>query len=170
MKLQAASRKEVSRIALGVLICDGLMVAALFLLSQFGIGTFDLIKILLGALIGSVVAIVNFAILCLTVQSALNIENKRKMKARFQMSYNVRLLIQAGWVVGAFFLREKIHFVAAAAPVLFPHVVIFYLQFKGKLMPADPPKESSADTDTSGEEETAEVPVEDEDEEDDNQE
>ena len=68
MKLQAASKKEISRIAVGTLVCDVIMVAGLFLLSQFGIGKFALPRILLGAACGSVVAILNFTILCLTVQ------------------------------------------------------------------------------------------------------
>ena len=50
MRLQAASRKEVSRISVGVLIGDVLMVAGLFLLSQLGIGKFELGKILLNML------------------------------------------------------------------------------------------------------------------------
>ena len=94
MKLQPASRKELSRIALGTLACDAVMIAALFVLSLVGVGSFDLLRILLGAVCGSVVAVVNFAILCLTVQSAVEIENKKKMKARFQLSYNIRLLLQ----------------------------------------------------------------------------
>ena len=126
MKVQAASRKEIARISLGTLVCDGILVAGLFLLSQFGIGKFELSRILLGAVCGSVVAIVNFTILCLTVQSAAEIENKRKMKARFQLSYNIRLLMQAVWVV-ACYLIPQIHFAAGAAPILFPNVVIFYL-------------------------------------------
>lgn len=139
MKLQSASRKEISRITLGVLVCDGILVAVLFLLSQFGIGTFSLSRILLGALCGSVVAILNFAILCLTVQSAVEIENKRKQKQRFQMSYNLRLLVQAVWVV-ACFLIPQIHFVAGAAPILFPNVVILFLQTRGKLVaPSEKP-------------------------------
>ena len=139
MKLQSASRKEISRIALGVLVCDGILVAVLFLLSQFGIGTFSLSRILLGALCGSVVAILNFAILCLTVQSAVEIENKRKQKQRFQLSYNLRLLLQAVWVV-ACFLIPQIHFVAGAAPILFPNVVILFLQTRGKLVaPSEKP-------------------------------
>lgn len=139
MKLQSASRKEISRIALGVLVCDGILVAVLFLLSQFGIGTFSLSRILLGALCGSVVAILNFAILCLTVQSAVEIENKRKQKQRFQLSYNLRLLLQAVWVV-ACFLIPQIHFVAGAAPILFPNMVILFLQTRGKLVaPSEKP-------------------------------
>lgn len=138
MKLQAASRREVTRIAIGVLVCDVLMIAALFLLSLVGVGTFQPVKIILGALAGSVIAVANFIILCLTIQSSLEIENKKKMKARFQTSYNIRTAIQAVWVVAAFLLRQHFHFVAAAAPVLFPHVVILFLQFTGRLMPKDP--------------------------------
>lgn len=133
MKLQSASRKEIKRIAAGTLVCDGIMIAGLFLLSQFGMGTFNLPRILLGAACGSVIAIINFTILCLTVQSAVEIENKRKMKARFQLSYNIRMVLQALWVVAAF-LIPQIHFVAGAAPVLFPNVVLIYLQSKNKLI------------------------------------
>ena len=135
MRLQAASRKEVSRISVGVLIGDVLMVAGLFLLSQLGVGKFELGKILLGAFLGSLIAIVNFIILCLTVQSALEIESKRKMQARFQFSYNARLAIQAVWIVAAFLLRDKmpIHPVAAALPVFFPQLWLIYLQLSGKL-------------------------------------
>ena len=136
MKLQAASKKEISRIAMGTLVCDVIMIAGLFLLSQFGIGTFDLLRILLGAVCGSVVAIANFTILCLTVQSAVEIDNKKQMKKKFQMSYNLRLILQAVWVVAAYLLPQ-VHFVAGAAPVLFPNVVIFFLQSRGKLVPAD---------------------------------
>ncbi len=134
MKLQPASRKELSRIAIGTLVCDAVMIAALFVLSLVGVGSFDVFRILLGAACGSVVAILNFAILCLTVQSAVEIENKKKMKARFQLSYNIRLVLQAGWVVLCFVLKP-IHFVAGAAPILFPNVVIFFLQSRNKLFP-----------------------------------
>lgn len=140
MKLQSASKKEIKRIAAGTLVCDGIMIAGLFLLSQFGIGTFELSRILLGAACGSVIAIVNFTILCLTVQSAVEIENKRKMKARFQLSYNIRMVVQAGWVVAAL-LIPQVHFVAGAAPVLFPNATIIYLQTKGKLLPSESPKQ-----------------------------
>ena len=136
MKLQAASKKEISRIAVGTLVCDVIMIAGLFLLSQFGIGKFELLRILLGALGGSVVAILNFTILCLTVQSAVEIDSKKKMRRKFQTSYNIRLLLQALWVVAAF-LIPQVHFVAGAAPILFPNVVIFFLQSQGKLVPKD---------------------------------
>lgn len=148
MKLQPASRKEVKRITVGTLICDVIMIAVLFLLSQFEIGTFDLIKIVLGAACGSAIAVLNFIILCLTIQNAVNIDSQKKMKAKFQLSYNVRILIQAVWIVAAFFLRHKIHFVAAAAPVFFPKVTILYLQYKGKLVSEASPAASQPAEDT----------------------
>ena len=134
MKLQPASRKEISRIAVGTLACDAIMIATLFVLSLVGVGSFDAGRILLGAACGSTVTIVNFAILCLTVQSAVEIENKKNMKARFQLSYNIRLFLQAGWVVLCFVLKP-VHFVAGAAPILFPNVVIFFLQSRNRLFP-----------------------------------
>ena len=153
MKLQDASKKEVKRIVTGVIVCNIAMIAGLFLLSQFGIGTFTLLKIRIGARCGSVIAIVNFIILCLTIQSAIEIENKRKMKARFQTSYNIRLLIQAVWIVACFFLRDKIHFIAAAAPVFYPNVWLVFLQVTGRLntgSAASPAEETTAE-DTSQE-------------------
>ena len=139
MKLQSASKKEIKRIALGTGALDLLLVAGLFLLSQFDIGTFPLGKILLSALIGSGIAIFNFTIMCLTIQSAVGMQDMKKMKAKFQLSYNARMVLQAGWVVTAFLLPQ-FHFVAAAAPVFFPKITILYLQAKGKLLPPDPPR------------------------------
>ena len=143
MKLQSAYRKELTRIALGTLVCDGIMIAGLFLMSQFDMGKFELSRILLGVFCGSIIAILNFAILCITVQSAVGMENKRKMKAKFQLSYNIRLGLQAAWIV-ACFLIKPIHFIAGAAPILFPNVVIYYLQFTGKLLPKEEAKDKES--------------------------
>lgn len=142
MKLQPASRKEIVRISIGTLACDAVMIAALFVLSLVGVGSFDILRIFLGAACGSAIAIMNFIILCLTVQSAVGMENKRKMKARFQLSYNIRMLIQAGWAILAY-LIPQIHFIAGAAPIFFPNVVIYVLNATGKLMPKEAPGENA---------------------------
>ncbi len=146
MKLQSASRKELKRITKGVLVCDVIMIAGLFLLSQFGIGQFTLSRILLGAAGGSIVAIANFAVMCLTVQSAVEITDQKKMKAFFQTSYNFRLMMQALWVIVAL-LVPQIHVLAGAAPILFPNAVIFYLQAKGKLVTPSERKNPPAESD-----------------------
>lgn len=138
MKLQSASRKEIARISRGTLFLDLIMIAGLFLLSQLGVGSFSFGKILLSTLIGSLVAIGNFTLMCLTVQSAVGMTDMKKMKAKFQLSYNARMVLQAGWAVIAF-LAPAFHFIAGAAPVLFPKITILYLNFTGKLMPPSQP-------------------------------
>lgn len=147
MKLQSASLKEIKRISVGSGICAALMLAVLFVLSLVGVGSFDYRAIISGA-VGTLIAIGNFTLLCLTIQKAAAVEDPRQMKARFQLSYNGRLLAQAVWVVIAFLL-PCFHAVAAAIPLLFPTVVIYCLQMKGKLVtPSErkkPPAEEQAD-------------------------
>ena len=155
MKLQSASRKEIARIAKGTVVCDVLLVAGLFLLSQFDIGTFSY-RIFVGALGGSVITILNFTIMCLTVQKAVDIADQKQMKAFFQASYNGRLMLQAIWVIVCF-LVPQIHLVAGAVPLLYPPIIIYYLQAKGKLLPPDPPRTEApaeaAEENEAGEEE-----------------
>lgn len=133
MKLQPASKREIRRITIGTLACDAIMIAGLFLASQFGIGTFDPLRILLGVAGGTVVAVLNFTIMCLTVQSAVNYDDQKRMKSFIQGSYNGRLALQALWVVICIIV-PGIHILAGAAPLLFPNVVIFWLQANGKLV------------------------------------
>lgn len=134
MKLQNSSRKEIKRIALGTLVLDVVMILGFYVLALFGIGTFDLLSILLAALGGSVIAVLNFTILCITIQQAVEIEDRKKMQARFQLSYNIRMIVQAGWVVICFFV-PALHIFAGALPLLFPKLTIILLQATGRLYP-----------------------------------
>ena len=143
MKLQSASKKEILRIAKGTAVWDLILIAVLFILSLEGIGKFNY-TVFLSVLGGSAVAILNFTIMCLTIQKAVDIEEKKQMKAFIQGSYNGRLLLQAGWIVAAF-LIPHLSVVAAAAPLLFPNLTIFYLQSKGKLVEPSERKNSPAD-------------------------
>lgn len=133
MKLQPASRKEVARMAVGCGLCAIIELAGLLLLSLFGIGHFSY-RMIIGALGGTVVAIVNFAMMCLMIQNAAGIQDQKLLKAKVQGSYNLRLFVQAGWVAVAFFV-SWINVIAAAIPLLFPTAVIYYLQMTGKLLP-----------------------------------
>lgn len=144
MKLQSASRKEIARISKGTFLLDLILIGGLFLLSQLGVGSFSIGKILLSTVIGSLVAIGNFTLMCLTVQSAVGMTDMKKMKAKFQLSYNARMVMQAGWAVIAF-LVPAFHFIAGAAPVLFPKITILYLNFTGKLMPPSQPQAEAED-------------------------
>lgn len=144
MELQSASRREVKRIACGTAVGGVVLVVVMYALSKIGIGTFDY-RVITGALGGCMVAIVNFALMCITIQRAVNIAEQKTMKSFIQGSYNGRLLLQAGWIIAAY-LMPWFNVFAAAIPLLFPNLVIFYLQARGKLVtPSDrknpPPEE-----------------------------
>ena len=132
MKLQTASKKEIKRIAIGSGICLLVMLGVFFLLSCFQIVSFDY-RLILGGIMGTGVAVANFTVLCLTIQKAAATQDQKLMKARFQFSYNARLILQAGWVIGAFLL-PWVNVVAAALPLLFPTAVIWFLQSRGRLV------------------------------------
>ena len=143
MKLQPASKKEIKRIAIGTGAFDLILLAALFVLSLEGLLTFNY-TVFLGVLIGSLVAILNFTIMCLTIQKATGIDDQKQMKAFIQGSYNGRLMLQAAWIVVAI-LVPHFQVIASAAPLLFPNLTIFYLQAKGKLVEPSQRKNPPAD-------------------------
>ena len=133
MKLQPASRREITRISIGTAILDVLMIAAFAILGLLGIMDFQPLPILLAALIGSCLAVGSFTLLCITVQQAVEIEDRKKMQAKFQLSYNIRMVVQAAWVVICFFV-PWLNIFAGALPLAFPKVTILYLNGKGKLV------------------------------------
>lgn len=135
MKLQPASKKEVARMAKGCVICAVIELAGLLVLSSLGIGHFSY-RMILGAIGGSAIAVLNFTMMCLMIQNAAGTQDQKLLKAKVQSSYNLRLFVQAGWIVAAF-LIPWINVIAAAIPLLFPTAVIYYLQVTGKLLPAD---------------------------------
>ena len=133
MKLQPASRREIKRIAIGTIILDVLMIAAFALLGLLGILSFQPLSVILAAVIGALIAIGSFTVLCITVQQAVEIEDRKKMQAKFQLSYNIRMVVQAVWVVICFFV-PWLNIFAGAIPLAFPKLTILYLNGKGKLV------------------------------------
>jgi len=132
MKLQSASLREVKRIACGTAVCGALLVAVMFVLSVMGVGVFDY-RVITGVVGGCIVAVINFTMMCLTIQRAVSIAEQKAMKAFIQGSYNGRLFLQAGWIVAAY-VMPWVNVFAAAIPLLFPNLMIFYLQARGKLV------------------------------------
>lgn len=135
MKLQPASRKEVARMAVGCGICAVIEMVGFAVLQLFGIGRFSY-RIVIGAAGGTLVAVLNFAMMCLMVQNAAGIQDQKLLKAKVRGSYNLRILFQAAWVAAAFFI-PFINVIAAAIPLLFPTAVIYFLQITGRLMPKE---------------------------------
>ena len=132
MKLQSASLREVKRIACGTAVGSAILIVIMFVLSRMGVGTFDY-RVFTGAIGGCAVAVLNFALMCMTIQRAVNIGEQKAMKTFIQGSYNGRLLLQAGWIVAAY-LMPWVNVFAAAVPLLLPNLMIFYLQARGKLV------------------------------------
>lgn len=116
--LQPTIRKEIIHAGFGTVLGSGLIVGALYLLSRLGIGRFDY-RVLAGAGIGSLMALGNFTLLCLTVQRASCIPESGRMRSFLQASYRGRLLAQGAWVAFAC-LNPHIHPFAGALPLLLP--------------------------------------------------
>lgn len=132
MKLQPASLKEIRRMGKGTLVCAAIQLIGFVLLHILKILPFSY-RIILGTIGGVVIANLSFVVLCKAVERAVDTDDEKVRKARMQNSYNLRLLMQAGWVVIAF-LAPCFNVLAAAAPLLYPTVIIFYLQSRGKLV------------------------------------
>lgn len=130
MKLQPASKKELLSIARGTLAATALMLAVFLVLSLAGVYPFTW-QIPLAAAGGCLVAVANFYLLCLTVQSAAGMEDQKALKAKVQLSYNGRLLMQGLWCLICF-LAPCFNVVAGVLPLLFPNLFIYARQAAGK--------------------------------------
>ncbi|MGN0983753.1 MAG: ATP synthase subunit I [Gemmiger sp.] len=131
MKLQPASQKELARIAAGTLAGAAVMVAVFALLGVLGVYPFRW-TVLTGAAGGCAVAILNFALLCLTVQNAAGIQDPKLLRAKVQASYTARLLVQGLWCLVAY-LAPCFQVVAGILPLFFPNLVIYSLRAAGKI-------------------------------------
>lgn len=139
MKLQPESKKELKRILCGAAICTAVMWVVFAALGLVGWVRFDL-KLVLSSLVGDAVAVGNFAGICLMVQKVIDEQDEKRRKAQLQASYNIRMLIQAVWVIVAIAAPCFQPF-AGILPLLFPRITIYYLQITGKYKPLAAPQE-----------------------------
>ena len=139
MKLQPESKKELLRIACGVSLCTAVMWVVFAALHLVGWVVFDY-RVLLGGIIGALVAIGNFAGICFVVQKIIDEPDEKKRKATLQLSYNSRMLLQAVWVVVAI-AAPCFQAFASILPLFFPRITIYYLQITGKYKPLTPKAE-----------------------------
>ncbi len=144
MKLQPNVKKEIIRIVSGTAVCTAVMwvIFALVAVLFPQVVTFDR-TVVLGGLFGALIASANFTGLSLTVQFIAERGDPAAAKGWMQLSYNVRLLLQAVWCIVAIQFAS-IHFIAGMLPLLFPRIVIIYLQKTGAFTP-DPAPESKGE-------------------------
>ena len=156
MKLQQASVKEIKRMALGSLILGAVQLAVFLLLYIFNIVN-SYYPVIIGTAGGILVTVLSFTVLCFSIQRAADTQDQKLMKSRMQFSYNIRMILQAGWVVGAFFI-PFVNVIAAAIPLLYPTVIIIILQKQGKLVtPSENTTKIPFDDDEEDKKETFEV-------------
>ncbi|MBQ6998613.1 MAG: ATP synthase subunit I [Clostridia bacterium] len=112
-------KKNILQVVAGSLILGAILVIVFFL-----IGRFDL-SVVWGALLGIACACLNFAFLALTVSKSLS---KGKAAGGYMgISYLLRLAFIGAVVVFAI-KSPYINYVAAVIPLLFPRVIITFIQ------------------------------------------
>ena len=117
-KIDKTVKKETIYIALWTLILSGIMEAVFIFIS------WDY-KVLLGNILGATIAVLNFFLLGLTVQKAINIEDVKDRKNYMKISQSFRfimLIITA--VLGATVPCFNIW--ATIIPLLFPRIALLF--------------------------------------------
>ncbi|OUQ34344.1 ATP synthase subunit I [Faecalibacterium sp. An122] len=157
MKLQPESKKELKRITGGTALCTAAMWVLFAAFHVVNWVPFDS-TVVLGGIIGAAVAVGNFAGICLMVQKVVDEKHEDRRKMMLKVSYNVRMLVQAVWVVIAIASPWFQPF-ASVLPLFFPRITIYYLQITGKYQPAKPrPQPEVSVDDPDGEAQPADDP------------
>ena len=126
MREEGSSRKDILRIAVGMLIGDVLMCIVFICLKRFSL------SVVLGAVLGTVFALANLFYLDYSIGQAL--KKGDSMQSYFRRSYLVRMLIHAACIAIAA-LAPFINTVAGIVPLFFPKLVIYAMQLLGLYKP-----------------------------------
>ena len=119
MKIDPAIRRETRRVACGIAVADLLMFGVFLLLKKFDY------TVILGALLGSAAAVLNFFLLGITMQKAADREDGQKKLV--QSSYSLRMMmICLTIILGA--VLPVFHTVAVIVPFLLNTPIILLLQ------------------------------------------
>ncbi len=121
-KIDKAVIKETLYIGAWILILSAIM-QAVFLI----IGKWDY-TVLLGNLLSGVMGIINFFLLGLTVQRAVNSGDVKYAKNLMRMSQGLRLLMMLGVAILGATLPKVFNLWATLIPILFPRIAMVFRQ------------------------------------------
>ena len=123
-KLQPAVRKETKRITLVTFSGVVLMWILFFILHLVTPESvpFDY-TVILGGIGGGFIAVLNFFLMALTVQSVAAQTDEDMAKDQMKASYKQRLMLQIIWMIAAM-VAPCFQVVAGIAPLLFPSIGI----------------------------------------------
>lgn len=129
MKKRNPAITETLKIALGMLICLGLMIGVYLLIDKYNT------KVLLGGIVGSLIAIGNFFFMAIGLSNLADDATEGKVRIRTQGSFMVRTFVMLALLFVAIKFG-KCDAVATALPLLFVRPIItveqFILRSKGK--------------------------------------
>ena len=130
MRVQETVKKETVQIAVQSSIATIVMWICIFVLHRFlpEKVAFDY-RVILSGLLGTAVAVMNFFLMGVTVQSVLNVENQEEAYQKMRLSYRNRTMLQLVWIILAVVL-PCFQPVAGILPLLFPGA---FLRIKGIL-------------------------------------
>lgn len=109
--------KEVKAVTLGVPIFDVVAVILLMVISQFSM------PMLIGIIFGSIIAVLNFRLLALTLEKAVNLP-PGKAQAYTGVRYMIRLTITAAALIVSI-NNPNLHIIGTAIGLISTQVVIF---------------------------------------------
>lgn len=123
-RLQPAVRKETKRIT-AVTFSGVILMWVVFAVLHFATPEsvpFDY-TVILGGIGGGIIAVLNFFLMALTVQSVASQTDEDTAKNQMKVSYRQRLLLQVVWMIAAM-VAPCFQVVAGIAPLLFPSLGI----------------------------------------------
>ena len=120
MRVQETVKKESLQIAVQSGIATFIMWICIFILHHFipEKVSFDY-RVILSGLLGTVMAVMNFLLMGITVQSVLSVENQEEAYQRMRLSYRKRTMLQLGWIILAI-VAPCFQAVPGIIPLLFP--------------------------------------------------
>jgi len=127
MKLQAAAKQELFRISSGIFSGSLLTVIVFAMVGHFAW------SVAYGAVLGAVVAIINFYSLCISVQKAAEADAE-KAQLIMKASYGRRMLLTfVALILG--FAVDVFHPIAVVIPLFLPRIIIYIMQWTGVYRP-----------------------------------
>ena len=121
MKIDKTVQKETVCVVIGELIMTALMIAVYLI-----IGKFEL-DVLISAFIGASISILNFFVLGLTVQKAVNMEDENNRKNLMKISQSMRFLLIAVLII-VFCAVCKLPLIPMVIPLFFTRITFFVRQ------------------------------------------
>ena len=121
MKIDKTVKKETAFLFAGTMILCGVMIGIFALAHRFDY------TVVTGALLGGLASVLNFFLMALSVQSAVNTD-KDTAKRKMQSSYTLRSFALLA-VLGVGVYLPCFHWLAVLLSALFPRITIFFRSF-----------------------------------------